>query len=177
MVGSHTNTYIYYVATSNELIAIETDAGGPATLVDMLATTERRCQRRPRALQVRANCQGVLELDGIAIAAAVRSRSGAGSRQLHWLYRHALRRQLHPYGRRRPTCRRTTSIRASEERTTPSAMPVEPTASMPIAALCTQLPADASRIDLKVPSNQPVWYLHYGHPGLYRWRRRGCSTR
>ncbi len=68
MVGSHTNTYTYYVASSSELIAIETDAGGPATLVNILEQQSAGVSGGLVLCKSGSNCQGVLELDGIAMS-------------------------------------------------------------------------------------------------------------
>ncbi len=65
-IGSSSNTYVYYVANMNELVAVETDTGGPMTLVDLLQQQSAGvsgglvlCKNSS------ANCQGALQLDGI----------------------------------------------------------------------------------------------------------------
>ncbi len=66
-IGSNSNTYAYYVANMNELIAVETDSGGPMTLVDLqqqmgagISGGLVLCKSSS------SNCQSAVALDGIA---------------------------------------------------------------------------------------------------------------
>jgi len=65
VVGSNTSTYTYYTASSSELIAVETDSGGPMTLVDMLEQQSAGVTGGLVLCKSGSMCQGALELDGI----------------------------------------------------------------------------------------------------------------
>jgi Putative Ig domain len=64
-IGSNSNTYAYYVASSTELIAVETDAGGPMTLVDLLQQQGAGITGGlSLCMTTSSNCQGALNLSG-----------------------------------------------------------------------------------------------------------------
>lgn len=60
------NSYVYYVASSTELVALETDSGGPETLVDMLQQQSAGISGGFVLCKAGSTCQSVLQLDGIA---------------------------------------------------------------------------------------------------------------
>lgn len=66
MFGHIAVDYAYYVANANELIAVSTDAGAPMTLVDMLNQQAAGISGGIVLCKAGSNCQGTLELDGIA---------------------------------------------------------------------------------------------------------------
>lgn len=61
-----TSSYVYYVASATELLALETDSGGPVTLVDILQQESAGISGGFLLCKAGSNCQSVLQLDGIA---------------------------------------------------------------------------------------------------------------
>ncbi len=60
------NSFVYYVASSGELIAVETDSGGPVTLVDIMEQQSAGVSGGLLLCKSGSNCQAAVQLDGTA---------------------------------------------------------------------------------------------------------------
>ena len=65
-IGGNTYNYAFYTATAAELVAVETDAGGPRTLLDILAQQSAGVSGGFVLCKQGTTCQSVVQLDGIA---------------------------------------------------------------------------------------------------------------
>ena len=65
MVAGHAVNYVYYVASGTELIAVASDSGAPATVLDIMQQQGVAPGSGPVLCKSGSNCQGALELSGI----------------------------------------------------------------------------------------------------------------
>jgi len=66
MVGSNPVDYVYYIVSSNETIAVSSDSGAPATLVDILQQQAAGVGGGLVLCKSGDMCQGTLQLDGVS---------------------------------------------------------------------------------------------------------------
>lgn len=64
MVGGNPVHYVYYVVSALELIAVASDSGAPATVLDIVDQQGVTPGSSPTLCKSGSNCQGVLELNG-----------------------------------------------------------------------------------------------------------------
>ncbi|MGA2903137.1 MAG: Ig domain-containing protein [Candidatus Korobacteraceae bacterium] len=64
--SSGTATYVYYVASDSELVAIQTNAGGPVTIADVQQQTSAGLTGPLTLCKAGSTCHSVLELNGVS---------------------------------------------------------------------------------------------------------------
>jgi len=64
--SSGTATYVYYVASGSELVAIQTNTGGPMTIADIQQQTSAGLTGPLTLCKTGSNCQSVVEMNGIS---------------------------------------------------------------------------------------------------------------